>query len=181
MANKQRQRKSAGDQTGKRQATLEAEVVEDQKSQDELTMISRQQDEAAKDEVVDYTDEAKKAGQSPDPPRKPQDVRAEAQVVEDGGEVLDLNSKIDELRSSGDPALAKLADEYERLRREKDAQAIPQGHIEAGQTTQHIRTAFDINQMTLGVGTEYTFKAGQWYKVPAHVAEHLREKDLLMH
>lgn len=175
------QRKSAGDQTGKKKATLEAEVVEDQERQDELTMISRQKEEAAKDEEVDYTDEARKAGQTPPAPRTQSDDRVEAAVVDDGGETYDLEATIAELRSSEDPARQKLAEDYERLRREQDAQTIQQGYVEAGQAVRRIRPAFDIDQMTLGVGTEYNFKAGQWYKVPAHVADHLAEKDLLMH
>lgn len=36
-----------------------------------------------------------------------------------------------------------------------------------------IRTIVDIEQMTYGVGNEYTFKKGQKYVVPRHMAQYL--------
>jgi hypothetical protein len=42
-----------------------------------------------------------------------------------------------------------------------------------------IRVVEDIENMTLGVGNFYSFKAGQKYKVSKHVAQHLQEKGYL--
>jgi hypothetical protein len=42
-----------------------------------------------------------------------------------------------------------------------------------------IRVIEDIENMTLGVGNFYNFKAGQKYKVSKHVAQHLQEKGYL--
>lgn len=44
-----------------------------------------------------------------------------------------------------------------------------------------IRVNEDIEDMTLGVGTLYTFKMGQKYKVPKAVADHLEEKGMVWH
>lgn len=45
--------------------------------------------------------------------------------------------------------------------------------------TQVIRLAEDLDFVTIGVGNHYSFKAGQKYKVPKHVAGHLQEKGYL--
>ena len=42
-----------------------------------------------------------------------------------------------------------------------------------------IRVAEDLDFVTIGVGNNYSFKAGQKYKVPRKVASHLREKGYL--
>ena len=42
-----------------------------------------------------------------------------------------------------------------------------------------IRVVEDIEQMTLGAGNYFSFKAGQKYKVSRQVAQHLEEKGYL--
>jgi hypothetical protein len=42
-----------------------------------------------------------------------------------------------------------------------------------------IRVTENIENMTLGSGNNYSFKAGQKYKVTKHVAQHLKEKGYL--
>lgn len=42
-----------------------------------------------------------------------------------------------------------------------------------------IRVIEDIENMTLGAGNNYNFKAGQKYRVTKHVAQHLKEKGYL--
>lgn len=42
-----------------------------------------------------------------------------------------------------------------------------------------IRVIEDIENMTLGAGNNYSFKAGQKYKVTMQVAQHLKEKGYL--
>jgi len=43
----------------------------------------------------------------------------------------------------------------------------------------NIRVIADIENMTLGKGNNYIFKAGQKYVVTRHVAQHLKEKGYL--
>jgi hypothetical protein len=45
--------------------------------------------------------------------------------------------------------------------------------VEVKQTDVVIRTIADIEEMTFGVGNNYTFKAGVKYKVPVELAAHL--------
>ena len=174
------QAKSPGDATGKRQAHLEAEVIEEQDRQDELTTVSRQQREAELEEEIDYTGEEDRAKDRHKTKSK-EEERAEAQVVDESGSSYDLNAKIEALRESDDPADRALAEDYDRMRREREANTTTQGVVEVGQSSVRIRTNADIQNMTLGVGTNYNFKAGEWARVPAHVAQHLEERDLLMH
>jgi len=169
--------KSAGDATGKKQASLEAEVVEDQKRSQELSMISRQEEEAEKDEVKDLTTTKTS---KPESRKTAAEKRAEAEIVDEGGSTHDMNEVIESLRQSDDPALRALAEDYERIRLSEASNTVDQGIVHADDPTRIIRTNADIGNMTLGVGTNYSFKAGQKYRVPKHVAEHLAEKDLLM-
>jgi hypothetical protein len=52
------------------------------------------------------------------------------------------------------------------------------GKKEDGQVI--IRVIEDIDDMVLGVGNHYTFKAGQKYKVDKHVADHLDQCGYLL-
>jgi hypothetical protein len=45
--------------------------------------------------------------------------------------------------------------------------------------TVEIRVVEDVDNMTLGAGNNYTFKAGQKYRVTKNVAQHLKEKGRL--
>jgi len=45
--------------------------------------------------------------------------------------------------------------------------------------TVEIRVVQDLENMTLGHGNNYSFKAGQKYNVTRHVANHLKEKGYL--
>lgn len=42
-----------------------------------------------------------------------------------------------------------------------------------------VRVAEDIENMTIGAGNNWSFQTGKKYKVPQHVAEHLKEKGYL--
>ena len=42
-----------------------------------------------------------------------------------------------------------------------------------------VRVAENIDMMTIGAGNNWSFEAGKKYKVPAHVANHLKEKGYL--
>ena len=50
---------------------------------------------------------------------------------------------------------------------------------ESGKDDVVIRVVADIDNMTLGKGNNYNFKAGVKYKVTRHVAEHLKQKGYL--
>lgn len=42
-----------------------------------------------------------------------------------------------------------------------------------------VRVAEDLPWVTIGAGNHYSFEVGKKYKVPAHVAQHLKEKGYL--
>lgn len=47
--------------------------------------------------------------------------------------------------------------------------------------TRTIRVNDDLDQVTIGAGNHYSFRAGEKYRVPAHVAAHLEEKGYVWH
>lgn len=51
--------------------------------------------------------------------------------------------------------------------------------VSNGDDTVEIRVVEDIENMTLGAGNNYNFKAGQKYRVQKQVAQHLKEKGYL--
>jgi hypothetical protein len=51
----------------------------------------------------------------------------------------------------------------------------------AKSATKVIRVNATLDQVTIGTGTEYNFREGQKYRVPAHVAAHLEEKGYVWH
>lgn len=50
---------------------------------------------------------------------------------------------------------------------------------DSAEDTVEIRVIETIENMTLGAGNNYNFKAGQKYRVTKHVAQHLKEKGYL--
>jgi hypothetical protein len=44
-----------------------------------------------------------------------------------------------------------------------------------------VRLNDDLEQVTIGAGNEYNFVAGQQYRVPKMVADHLEEKGYVWH
>jgi hypothetical protein len=59
--------------------------------------------------------------------------------------------------------------------------SIEEVEVSVSETNVVIRVNEDIDDMTLGVGSNYTFKAGQKYKVKKEVADHLEEKGYIWH
>jgi hypothetical protein len=59
--------------------------------------------------------------------------------------------------------------------------SIEEVEVSVNETSVVIRVNEDIDDMTLGVGATYTFKAGQKYKVKKEVADHLEEKGYIWH
>lgn len=52
---------------------------------------------------------------------------------------------------------------------------------EAEGGTVEIRVNTDLEEVTIGAGTNFSFKEGQRYKVPQHVYDHLEEKGYVWH
>jgi hypothetical protein len=73
-------------------------------------------------------------------------------------EVVDLSTK---------PEQPTVIDEVESL------------GVDIADNTVVIRVAEDLDQVTIGAGNNYSFKAGQKYKVPKAVARHLQDKGYL--
>lgn len=59
--------------------------------------------------------------------------------------------------------------------------SVEEVEINLSEATVIIRVNEDVEDMTFGVGNNYTFKAGQKYKVPRNVADHLEEKGYIWH
>lgn len=59
--------------------------------------------------------------------------------------------------------------------------SVEEVEINVSEAAVVIRVNDDIEDMTLGVGNNYSFKAGQKYKVPKNVADHLEEKGYIWH
>jgi hypothetical protein len=59
--------------------------------------------------------------------------------------------------------------------------SVEEVEINLSSATVVIRVNEDIEDMTFGVGNNYSFKAGQKYKVPKNVADHLEEKGYVWH
>lgn len=53
--------------------------------------------------------------------------------------------------------------------------------VDSGERAVVIRVNMDLDDVTIGAGNNYTFKEGQSYKVPQHVADHLEEKGYVWH
>jgi hypothetical protein len=56
---------------------------------------------------------------------------------------------------------------------------VETGGVSLAGDTQVIRVAEDLDFVTIGAGNNFSFKAGQKYKVAKHVAQHLQEKGYL--
>jgi hypothetical protein len=112
---------------------------------------------------------------------KPQDVtgRARAQQISENSEALQARAsemsmasaeaqiKLDEVVDATIPNRATVIEDSITVVANKEEDSVV------------IRVVEDIENMTLGVGNFYSFKAGQKYKVSKHVAQHLQEKGYL--
>lgn len=62
-----------------------------------------------------------------------------------------------------------------------DGPEISVGDVEVGTPTKKLRVNTDVEDLTFGAGTNYSFYRGQTYSVPAALWEHLEEKGLVWH
>ena len=90
--------------------------------------------------------------------------RAEEMSIATAVEAVRMETEVLDLTVSGEPTVI---DEVESV-----------GVTSADDSTV-IRVAEDLDFVTIGVGNHYSFKAGQKYKVPKGVAQHLQEKGYL--
>lgn len=151
---------SAGDFTGRQRAKLERERAQEKAARkDSISMITGAQ-EAAKDDVVDYRSQkqGRKRG-------RPEAAKAPVTDTATGEEIED-------------PTIAAIVGEgYE----EPDPDALDDVDYTDGVETPvypdvEIKAMADLEQVTIGVGTEYNFEYGRKYIVPYNVAFHLQEQ-----
>lgn len=111
---------------------------------------------------------------------KPTDVtgRVREQLLEENAEAL--QAKANEMSMATATAQAKLNEVIDATVPDRQA-VIVDNPIEVGvqDETVVIRVVQDIENMTLGAGNNYNFKAGQKYSVTKAVAAHLKEKGYL--
>lgn len=150
---------SAGDFTGRQRARLDQErAAQKAARQDQITTITGARREA-KQEVVDYTDQ--KQGR-----KRGRKSAAKAPVTNaETGEQVE------------DPTIAAIVGDAD----EPDPEALhPEDMTEGPEIVERpnveIKAMADLEQVTIGVGTEYNFEYGRKYIVPYNVAFHLSEQ-----
>ncbi len=151
---------NAGDFTGRQRAKLDRErAAQKAARKDSISMITGAQ-EAAKDEVVDYTGQKqgrKRGRKSADKPM--------VQNATTGEEVED-------------PTIAAIVGDGD----EPDPEALETDDYTTGEpeVVQYpdveIKAMADLEEVTIGVGTSYNFEYGRKYIVPYNVAFHLHEQ-----
>lgn len=111
---------------------------------------------------------------------KPTDVtgRVREQMLEENAEAL--QARANEMSMASAQAQAKLNEVIDATVPDRQT-VIVDSPIEVGvqDETVVIRVVQDIENMTLGAGNNYNFKAGQKYSVTKAVATHLKEKGYL--
>jgi hypothetical protein len=113
---------------------------------------------------------------------KPQDVTGKAREAQISANAEALAERAASMSMATAEAQIKLETEVVDYTNPTKATVIidePTVVAAADEETVVIRVVEDIENMTLGVGNYYSFKAGQKYKVAKHVAQHLQEKGYL--
>jgi len=113
--------------------------------------------------------------------KKPTDVtgRMREQQLEDNLEAM--QERANEMSMASAVAAAKLETEVIDATKPDRQTVIVDEVITIGKedNSVEIRVIENIENMTLGAGNNYNFKAGQKYKVTQQVAQHLKEKGYL--
>lgn len=113
--------------------------------------------------------------------KKPTDVtgRMREQQLEDNLEVM--QERATEMSMASANAAVRLETEVIDATTPDRQTVIVDEVITVGESndTVEIRVIETIENMTLGAGNNYNFKAGQKYKVTKQVAQHLKEKGYL--
>jgi hypothetical protein len=114
---------------------------------------------------------------------KPTDATGKARAAEIKKNTEALKARQDEITTIAATEAARM--ENEVLDPKIDSAPAPvdeiidSGSPELGDDQVVIRLIADIEQMTFGYGNNYSFKAGQKYKVDRHVADHLESLGYL--
>ena len=112
---------------------------------------------------------------------KPTDVTGRAREIQLEENAQVLQEKAATMSMASATAQIKLETEVIDATIPDRQTVIVDSPIEVGgsDATVLIRVVEDIENMTLGAGNNYSFKAGQKYSVTQQVATHLREKGYL--
>lgn len=112
---------------------------------------------------------------------KPTDVTGKSREKQIADNADALNDRANEMTMATAEAKAKLETEVIDATEPSRATVIVEETIQVGKQddTVVIRVIEDVENMTLGVGNNYSFKAGQKYQVTKAVAQHLQEKGYL--
>lgn len=149
-----KQQTRAGDVTGREKAKLaEQHKAELDARKDEITLINSRASERS-DETVDLTD---------GPQNQP---LAEPKVVEQADE--EKVQKAPEAPATT-PGVEIVEDEVEVT------------EVEAPVKIKEFRVNEDLENVTIGQGTNYNFTEGTKYRAPAHIYDHLEEKGYIWH
>lgn len=112
---------------------------------------------------------------------KPSDVTGRAREAQISDNAEALQARASEMSMATANAQIKLETEVLDATKPNQATVIVDEAtvVSKGDETVVIRVVEDIENMTLGAGNYYNFKAGQKYKVDKQVAQHLEEKGYL--
>jgi hypothetical protein len=112
---------------------------------------------------------------------KPTDVTGRARQAQLDENAQAIQEKAESMSMATATAQIKLETEVIDATIPDRQTVIVDSTIEVGgsDATVVIRVIEDIENMTLGAGNNYTFRAGQKYSVTQQVATHLREKGYL--
>jgi len=81
-----------------------------------------------------------------------------------------------------DELVRQIVDKDSRVARTNGIDAVEVNDVVVADTpTKVIRVNTTLEDVTVGVGTSYTFEEGKQYRVPANVAAHLEEKGYVWH
>lgn len=114
--------------------------------------------------------------------KKPTDVTGRAREEQLAANAEALAERANEMSMASATAAAKLSDEVIDATVPDRQTVIVDEVITVGNANSdsvEIRVIENIENMTLGAGNNYNFKAGQRYTVTKQVAQHLREKGYL--
>lgn len=112
---------------------------------------------------------------------KPTDVTGRARAKQTAEAAEQLQARASEMSMATATAQIKLDEVIDYTQPNVATVIVDEPTVVAGanEETVAIRVVEDIENMTLGVGNFYSFKAGQKYLVSKHVAQHLQEKGYL--
>lgn len=113
--------------------------------------------------------------------KKPTDVTGRAREAQIAENLEAMQERANEMSMATAQAAVKLETEVIDATQPSRQTVIVDEVVTVGSQDDsvEIRVIEDIENMTLGVGNTYNFKAGQKYRVTRYVAQHLKEKGYL--